>query len=98
MAEVYDRGDVLRVTGTYTNAAGTAVDPVVVRLRYRTPSGAITTITYPDAGVVRVSAGVYYGDIRFTESGRWVVRHESTGTGEAATEKEYYVKASLFPA
>lgn len=93
----YDTGDVLRVTGTYTNAAGAFIDPAVVKFSVRTPAGTITTYTYlTDAALVRASAGVYYLDVSFITAGRWMVRHFSTGSGQAAGEQEYFVKRSAF--
>lgn len=94
---VYDKGDVLRVTATYTNAAAAAVDPAVVKFSFKDPAGFVTTYTYlTDAQLVRSAAGIYYVDVRFTLPGSWFVRHWSTGTGEASSETEYYVKQGAF--
>lgn len=98
MPTAYDKGDVLRVQGVYTNAAGTAIDPSVPMFSVKTPAGTVTTYTYPtDAQLVRLSAGTYYLDVRFTLSGYWTVRMHSSGTGEASEEREYVVKQSAFP-
>lgn len=98
MPLTYDKGDVLRITGTYTNAVGAAIDPSVPMFSVRAPSGATTTYTYPtDVSLVRLSQGIYYSDVRFTTAGKWSVRMHSTGTGEASAEQEYVVKQSAFP-
>lgn len=94
----YDKGDVLRVQGVYTNSFGVAIDPSVPMVSIINPSGITTTYTYPtDAALVRLSQGTYYTDVRFTASGKWSVRMHSSGTGEAAEEREYFVKQSAFP-
>lgn len=94
---VYDKGDVLRVTAAYTNSLAVAVDPAVVKFSFKDPFGNVTTYTYlTNAELVRSAAGVFYADVHFTLSGSWFVRHWSTGTGEASSETEYYVKQSAF--
>lgn len=93
----YDKGDVLRVTGVYANAAGTPIDPSVVKFSFKDPAGTITTYTYPtDVQLVRLSQGTFYADVHFTASGWWWCRHWSTGTGEASEERLYKVKQSAF--
>ena len=87
MANTYDIGDLVRVTGTFTNAAGTATDPAVVKFSYRDPSENITTLTYgTDAAVVKSATGIYYSDVSIDEAGVWWFRWFSTGTGQAAGE------------
>lgn len=93
----YDIGDVLRVKGVYTNISGIEVDPAVVRFSVKSPSGELTQYHYQeDPELVRASAGRYYIDLFFTESGAWKVRHYSTGAGQAAGEKTYFVRQSSF--
>lgn len=94
----YDKGDVLRVQGQYLDLNNVAVDPIVVKFSVKTPSGLITTYTYlTDAQLVRSAAGTYSVDVHLNESGTWFVRHFATGTGEAAAEKQYFVRVSAFP-
>jgi hypothetical protein len=92
-----DYGDLVRVTGTFTNLAGTATDPTAVLCAYRDPSGNLTTLTYgTDAALVKVSTGVYRTDINVDETGRWYYRFYSTGTGQGAGETYFDVPASKF--
>lgn len=93
MSNTYDVGDEVRCTGTWTNAAGVAVDPTTVTFIYEDPSGNTTTLIY-SAGpeVVKSSVGVYYVDVDADESGRWQTRWQSTGTGKAAGEDEFSVR------
>jgi hypothetical protein len=93
----YDKGDVLGITGTYRNAAGTLIDPSVPKFSFKNPDGEITTYTYPDdAQLQRISQGIYKVDLPFSASGSWLVRHWSTGTGAASEERQYLVRESVF--
>jgi hypothetical protein len=94
--ETYDKGDVLRVTGTWTNAAGAAVDPTVVKFSYTTPAGVTTTLTYGiDIAVVKSATGVYYVDLDLDTEGTWKYRAYSTGTGKAADESTCIVTSEF---
>lgn len=88
----YHVGDVVRVTGAWTNAAGVAIDPTGVLARYADPSGNVTTLTYGiDAALVKDSTGNYHVDIDADEAGVWFVRFYSTGTGQASSETDHFV-------
>lgn len=95
----YSVGDSVRITGTWTNAAGTAVDPAGVFAAYRDPSGNTTTLTYGvDAELVKDSTGVYYVDVDADEAGWWHYRFYSTGEGKAASKPLAFVVAvATFP-
>jgi len=69
------------------------VDPAIVKAIHKTPAGAVVTKTYgTDSEVVKVSTGRYYMDISVTADGTWVYRWESTGTGQAAEERSFFVR------
>ena len=93
----YDYGDKVRTTGTFTNAAGTAIDPAVVKFSVKPPSGTVTTYTYGvDSEVVKSATGIYYIDTDLNEVGNWAVRAWSTGTGQASDETYFSVASSEF--
>lgn len=96
MAEnVYDLGDLVRVTTTFTTAAGVAVDPTAVFLAVKNPAGTTTTYTYGiSAGLIKSAAGVYYLDVDANAAGYWFYRWYSTGTGQAAAQNAFKVNAS----
>lgn len=97
MANTYDVGDEIRVTGTFTNSAGTATDPTAVLFKVKNPAGTITTYTYgTDAELVKSATGVYYVDLDLATSGTWYTRFYSTGTGQAAVESTINVRESEF--
>jgi len=94
----YDKGDQIKIVGTFTNAAGELVDPTSVFFSYRTPNGDITVWEYTvDADVVRSSAGIYYVLLDLdSEVGEWYYRWYSTGTGKAAKRHKFIVKPAFF--
>jgi hypothetical protein len=88
MANTYDVGDEVRITGTFTDADGNAQDPTAVFFAFLAPSAtSATTYEYgTDAELVKDSTGVYYVDLDLDEAGLWRYRFYSTGTGQAADE------------
>jgi hypothetical protein len=97
MSNTYDYGDLVRVTGTFTTAAGVATDPTAVLCKVRNPAGTVTTLTYgTDAALVKSGTGVYYTDVSASAAGIWHYRFYSTGTGQAANETYFQVGASEF--
>ena len=94
MANTYDIGDVVRITGTFTSTAGTAQDPSSVYMHYDTPtSTAATTLTYGVSTALKKQAtGIYYYDMLCTGVGAYEGRFTSTGTGAASEETFFYVR------
>ena len=97
MPEAYDKGDLVRCTGTFTNSAGNPVDPTTVTFKVRDPPLNEMEYVYGvDAEVVRDDQGIYHVDVSVDESGRWRYHWQSTGTGQAAGEAEFSVRRSWF--
>ena len=93
----YDKGDVVRCVGAFSNSAEVAVDPTAVMCKVRTPDGTITTYTHgADAALVKVAVGSYYVDVDATAPGVWYYRFYSTGVGQAAGETGFRVRVSSF--
>lgn len=103
----YDKGDQVRVTGTWTNASNSIANPISsasadsVILKVKNPSGSTSTFTYGASGSSTVqqsgsSAGIYYADVSLSASGTWFFRFYSTGTNPAADETQVMVKHSAF--
>lgn len=94
---VYDRGDVVRVSAAFTNPAGAATDPTTVRVLYKYFESAVTTLVYPtDAALVKDSTGNYHVDIDLIAEGVWSIRIEGTGVLTAAAELQVNVRDSAF--
>lgn len=97
MANHYSKGQVVRVSALFENAAGTDLDPTAVLMKYKDPSGNITSLVYlTDAELVKDSTGNYHVDIDADESGAWYYRFYSTGTGQTANEGSFQVDVSNF--
>jgi hypothetical protein len=95
--KTYDIGDLVRVTGVFTNSAGTEIDPSVVTFKVKDPANVTTTYIYgTDVELVKDSTGNYYVDIDVDDDGSWYYRFESTGTGQAAAEGRFVVNTSYF--
>ena len=82
----HDIGDLIPVSATFKNAAGTATDPTTITFKLQSPAAVVTSYVYPtDAQLVRDSAGVYHVDVPLAAAGVWYYRFEGTGA-VAATE------------
>lgn len=93
----YDLGDQVRLSATFTDADGAAVDPTVITVKYADPTGAVTDLTYDvDLAVTRDGDGTYYVDFVPTAAGTWRYRWESTGAVTAAAEGAFQVRRSSF--
>lgn len=95
MINVYQKGDLRRIGGKFTDSAGTAADPTAVSLKYIRPSGIIVTLVYGiDVAVIRESVGIYYVDIDLTESGTWYYRLAGTGVVQEAENGQFSVESN----
>lgn len=95
MANTYDKGDLVRVTATWTDPLNSdaAIDPSTVAIDVTTPSGTTTPYVYgTDAEVKRDSIGIYYMDLSLTEEGTWKYRWYSTGAAQAAEQAKIFAK------
>jgi len=95
MTTSYDRGDVARVTVTFT-LAGVDTDPTAVTLKVKDPSGNIASYTWALGTVTRSAAGIFYKDISLDEAGEWFYRFEGTGAVESASEANLFVLEGEF--
>jgi hypothetical protein len=92
---VYDVGDRVRVTATFTNASAVVTDPTTVTVLAKPRYGSPTTYTYP-ATVTKDSTGVYHVDLDVTAEGIWDYRFVGTGTVVAAADGSFNVRDSQF--
>lgn len=90
---VYDVGDLVTVSGAFTDVAGLPADPATVSLAFVDPSGNVTTYLYlTDVQVVKDSTGNYHVDVNADEAGDWHYRWIATGTGQGAQLGQFAVK------
>jgi len=91
------KGELVRVSGAFTNAVGAAADPTAVLFKYMDPEGTVIPLTYGvDAALVRDSLGNFHVDINASQSGTWKWRFYATGTGQTAEEGSFTVSESDF--
>lgn len=94
MTSVYDKGDLVRITGTFT-VASTATDPTTITLKVKDPSGNVDTYTYALSQVTKSSTGVYYKDLSLDEAGYWYYQWIGTGAVESVDEGYFVVKSRM---
>ncbi len=93
----YDLGDQVRLSATFTDVDGAAVDPTVITVKWAAPNGAVTDLTYGvDLNVTQEETGVFYVDFVPDAAGTWAYRWESSGTVTAAAEGAFMVRRSAF--
>jgi hypothetical protein len=95
MFNSYDLGDLVRVSGSFTDENGDVADPSAVFCAVRDPAGTVTTYEYgEDAELVKDDTGEYHLDIDANVAGYWYYRWYATGSGQAAEEDKFYVVGS----
>jgi len=99
MPSTYDIGDIVRITGVFTDTGGALGDPTTVHFLYDTPtSTAPTTATRTSTaagdvgGITKDSTGVYAYTITATGQGLYETRFTSTGTLAASGESWFSVR------
>lgn len=89
---IYDKGTTVRCRAEFRDTSDALQDPTTVSVTIRTPGDVNTTYVYgTDGEVVKSATGMYYIDVDANAHGRWYYRWFSTGTGQAAKEKEFTV-------
>jgi len=87
---IYDRGDLVRLTCAFTDAAGAAADPTAVAVTIKAPDDTVTT-----GAATKSAVGSYYFDLSITQSGVYAYRFAGTGAVQAAAEGQLRVKPSF---
>jgi uncharacterized protein YfaS (alpha-2-macroglobulin family) len=90
-------GAVVKLTGTFTDLDGDAIDPDTVTLRIKEPDGTITVYVYStDLELVRDGVGEYHVDWAADQAGEYCFRFEGTGVAQAVNEKQFEIDAGCF--
>lgn len=84
-------GDEARLSATVRDIAGVLVDPSILAVSVKPPSGAPTVNT-----PVRDGAGIYHFDLMLTEAGTYFYRWASTGTYPSVQEGGVFVSPLSF--
>jgi hypothetical protein len=97
----YIAGTLVRETGNFFDLNGEAADPAAVTLQYQAgAAGAVTTVTYASAQVIRQSTGVYYYDIDtsgWAGPGTVLYAVQWLGTGEVQVVGADYFEVAAPP-
>lgn len=97
MATVFDIGDVIKLSASFTDDEDVAIDSGQVRLKLKSPAGTTTTYTYgTDADLIKASTGNYYLEFAITAAGIWFYRWEGNTTNLAAEEGSFFVRETSF--
>lgn len=90
-------GEVARLRLEVININDQAADPSALRLKVKTPAGAVAIYAWPTSPeVVRTGVGNFYADIPLLEAGVYAFRFESDSPLMGASERSLTVKKSLF--
>lgn len=88
IANEYDIGDVIRLSGSFTSTSGAAIDPTTVTVWVKAPSSTV----YVDASPTNPSSGLHYVDYTPASTGVYLYRIYSTGTVITAEEGLFRVR------
>jgi hypothetical protein len=91
MPNTYDVGDSIRLSALFT-VTGIAVDPTIIDLDVRDPSGNIGSFTFAGGGVSKQAAGLFFRDVFINEHGQWWYRFFGSGTVIAADETYFLIE------
>lgn len=84
-------------TGPFSDSTGTPVDPSVVTLAIRDPTGTVTTYTYGSSGINRVSTGIYTYNVDTTGlPGRFEYKWVGTGDCQALDIEQFLSSPTPF--
>ena len=90
----YPLGSSLLLSATFTDIEDRTVDPTIITLSTRDPTGAEFDYTSPD--ITKVTSGVYTCQVAPTVPGVWRYRWRGIGAVLAANESKFEIKPSDF--
>jgi len=93
----YDKGDVVRCYGHFTNNLDADIDPTSVFFSVIDPTQAQTNYQYGvGIQIIKDSVGHYHADVDADLEGYYRYRWYSTGTGKAADDAWFVVDPTPF--
>lgn len=93
-SSVFVVGQTARIVNDIADAAGLAVDPGVLRLRIKDPTGVTNTLTV-GAGITKNAVGSYHADVVVSAPGTWFWRWEGDAPNAGAAQGSLVVQRSL---
>lgn len=94
MTDTFDIGNIVRLSATFRDLAGTLVDPGDVVLYIRIYAGETQQFTFAADEVKKLSIGIYYYDFVPTESGKYYYRYYGSNGPTAAADGQFSITAS----
>lgn len=94
----YYANDIIRISGSFDNAAGTATDPTGLSLVVKPRHGSATTVAYNPGAIVRDAAGEFHYDWTapaVTVRTKYDVQWKPTGAVQRASDPERIVVSPL---
>lgn len=84
-------GDEARLSATVRDIDGVNVDPSILAVSIKSPSGSPTIVT-----PIKDAVGIYHYDLMLTEAGTYFYRWASTGTYPSVQEGGVFVSPLSF--
>lgn len=89
---VYDIGDIVQLSGAFSRTSdGSPIDPDVVTLYLKDPTGAVTSYT-TSSGLQHPGTGSFFLNYSPLLDGKFWYRFTSTGAGQASAEQDFDVR------
>lgn len=88
-------GEAAYISVVMSDPSGVAVDPGTLRLKFKSPSGVITTWLVTAGQVVKDAVGNYHAVIPLPEAGAWRYRWEADAPNQGAAEGVLNVRKSV---
>ena len=95
MANEYDIGDTVRLTGTFTDTGGSPADPTTVTIWVKAPTSTVQVYVSGTTGMANPAVGTFHSDYVPPSSGVFSYRIFSTGTIVTAEDGLFRVKTPL---
>ena len=92
LTQVYDIGDMVKVTGTFRDSDEVLVDPAGVECHVESPDGVVTSPT-----VTNPSVGVYDAIVEPDSAGDWWFAFDGEGGVQASEERRFVVRERQVP-
>jgi hypothetical protein len=89
---IYDVGDTVRLTASYTDTGDSPANPTSVRIIYADPTGSETTALSGTTSLSNPATGSFYTDLYVDSPGTWRWRSASTGNIVTASEDVFVVR------
>lgn len=89
--QIYDAGDIVRISVAFAALGGQGVDPSSIYLALKTPSGVESRGFGSDERIVKVSTGNFFFDLSADLPGDYFYRWFSTGSAQAAAVGNFRV-------